>query len=113
MSATANLASEAPPIDEIVGSLRYQTHGYPHEAWTWLRNNDPVRWYPDTQDFDAFWAITKHADIVLIGKNPRDFIIQPRIAVFNKEGEPPEDPARHLLNMDPPDHAKFRQVASK
>lgn len=117
MSATAHVSpetlTEAPSIDEIVGSERYQTHGYPHEAWTWLRKHDPVRWYPDTPSFDAFWAITKHADIVEIGKNPKDFIIEPRIAVFNKTSEPPEGPARHLLNMDPPEHAKFRQVSSK
>ncbi len=113
MSAAAQLFDHAPTAADILGPARYQDVGYPHEAWTWLRNNDPVRFYPSTEMFDGFWAIVKHADIVEIGKNPKDFIIQPRLAVFNKEGEPPEDPARHLLNMDPPDHGKFRNVVAK
>ncbi len=107
--------SQAPTAEDIVGPERYRDLGYPHEAWSWLRNNDPVRFYPDSPRFKAFWAITKHADIVEIGKNPADFIIQPRLAVFDYTSQPPEGEvvARHLLNMDPPDHAKFRQVASK
>ena len=117
MSAATRLPqtfTHAPTVEDIVGPEGYREHGYPHEAWTWLRNNDPVRFYADTVRFKAFWAITKHADIVDIGKNPADFIIQPRLAVFDQTTQPEgEIPARHLLNMDPPDHAKFRQVASK
>ena len=113
MSAATQLSSQAPSVNEIVGGERYRDLGYPHEAWTWLRNNDPVRWYEKTVQFDPFWAITKHADIVEIGKNPADFIIAPRLAVFNIEQPPPQDAARHLLNMDPPDHARYRQLTSK
>ncbi len=118
MSAATQLPhtfTQAPTAFDIVGPEQYRDHGYPHEAWTWLRNNDPVRFYADTDLFKAFWAITKHGDIVEIGKNPTDFIIQPRLAVFDQTNQPPEGEvvARHLLNMDPPDHAKFRQVASK
>jgi cholest-4-en-3-one 26-monooxygenase len=107
--------TSAPTAEDIVSPERYRDLGYPHEAWTWLRNHDPVRFYPDSERFKAFWAITKHADIVDIGKNPADFIIQPRLAVFDQTNQPPEGEmlARHLLNMDPPDHAKFRQVAAK
>jgi cytochrome P450 len=71
-----------------------------------------VFWY-ERPGFEPFWAITKHADIVEIGKQPEDFIIAPRIAVFLTENQPPEDPARHLLNMDPPDHGKYRRVVAK
>jgi len=101
-----------PTTLDIVSPDKYQREGYPHAEWTWLRKNAPVFWY-DRPDFDPFWAITKHADIVEIGKNPTDFIIQPRLAVFSKASEPPEDPARHLLNMDPPDHGKYRRVVAK
>jgi cholest-4-en-3-one 26-monooxygenase len=101
-----------PNTLDIVSPDKYQREGYPHTEWTWLRKNAPVFWY-DRPEFDPFWAITKHADIVEIGKNPTDFIIQPRLAVFAKINEPPEDPARHLLNMDPPDHGKYRRVVAK
>jgi cholest-4-en-3-one 26-monooxygenase len=118
MSAAAKFSpafTSAPTVLDIVGPETYRDHGYPHEAWTWLRNNDPVRFYPGSERFKAFWAITKHADIVDIGKNPADFIIQPRLAVFDESFQPPEGElqARHLLNMDPPEHAQYRQLASK
>ncbi|MFI5319577.1 MAG: hypothetical protein ACHQ6V_08360, partial [Myxococcota bacterium] len=73
MSAATRLPqtfTHAPSAEDIVSPERYRDFGYPHEAWTWLRNNDPVRFYADTERFKAFWAITKHADIVDIGKNP-------------------------------------------
>ena len=101
-----------PRTLDIVSPEKYQREGYPHAEWTWLRKHAPVFWY-DRPGFDPFWAITKHAVIVEIGKNPEAFIIQPRIAVFLRENQPPDDPARHLLNMDPPDHGKYRRVVAK
>ena len=112
MSAAASVNDFDPRTIDIVSPEKYQREGYPHAEWTWLRKHAPVFWY-ERPEFEPFWAITKHADIVEIGKNPEDFIIQPRLAVFAKINEPPEDPARHLLNMDPPDHGKYRRVVSK
>jgi cytochrome P450 len=101
-----------PGTLDIASPEKYQREGYPHAEWTWLRKHAPVFWY-DRPGFEPFWAITKHADIVEIGKNPEAFIIAPRIAVFLAENQPPDDPARHLLNMDPPDHGKYRRVVAK
>src|SRR5262245_21543815 len=112
MSAAASVTDFDPRTIDIVSPEKYQREGYPHAEWTWLRKHAPVFWY-ERPEFEPFWAITKHADIVEIGKNPEDFIIQPRLAVFAMLNEPPEDPARHLLNMDPPDHGKYRRVVSK
>jgi cholest-4-en-3-one 26-monooxygenase len=106
-------SSPAPSIDDLVGDEHYAELGYPHEAWTWLRRNDPVRWFPGNERFRGFWAITRHADIVEIGKRPRDFIIQPRVAVFERRFPPPGEIAHHLLTMDPPEHARYRQLVSR
>jgi cholest-4-en-3-one 26-monooxygenase len=99
-----------PATLDIIGSDHYATGGYPHDEWTWLRRNAPVFWY-DRDDVDPFWAITKHADIIELGKQPTIFLNAPRVAVFTKDLPPPEQ-VRHLLNMDPPDHAKYRRVTS-
>jgi len=100
-----------PATLDIVTPEKYERDGYPHPEWTWLRKNDPVHWYES--DFcDPFWAVTKHKDIVAIGKNPRDWIIEPRLAVFTRE-IPPEPTSRHLLTMDPPDHGRYRNLTSK
>ena len=99
---------------DIVGNGTFGEHGYPHAAWARLRREAPVCWFdrPDAQP--PFWAVTKHADIVTVSRQPKLFLNAPRLAVFPEipEMDPEERPARHLLNMDPPDHARFRKLAS-
>ena len=101
-----------PATLDIATPEHYERNGYPHPEWTWLRRHDPVFWY-DRANVDPFWAITKHADIIEIGKQPDIFLNAPRLAVFTNDlPPPPEGAARHLLNMDPPDHARYRRVTS-
>jgi len=99
---------------DIITNEHYGRHGYPHEAWALLRREAPLYWCDRPEAQPPFWAVTKHADIVAISRNPRLFLNAPRLAVFPALPEPPPDerPARHLLNMDPPDHARFRKLAS-
>ncbi len=99
-----------PATLDLVGAEHYAQHGYPHAEWTWLRHNAPVFWY-DRANVEPFWAITKHADIIEIGKQPSVFLNAPRVAVFTNDLPPPAE-GRHLLNMDPPDHARYRRVTS-
>jgi cholest-4-en-3-one 26-monooxygenase len=101
-----------PATLDVVTPEHYERHGYPHPEWTWMRRHDPVFRY-ERPNVDPFWAITKHADIIAIGKQPQRFLNAPRLAVFtNDVAPPPEGASRHLLNMDPPDHARYRRVAS-
>jgi cholest-4-en-3-one 26-monooxygenase len=96
---------------DIITPEKYERDGYPHPEWAWLRKHDPVHW-AESPFCEPFWAVTKHADIVAIGKNPVDWIIEPRIAVFTRD-VPPEPTTRHLLTMDPPDHGRYRNLTSK
>jgi cholest-4-en-3-one 26-monooxygenase len=101
-----------PETLDIASPEHYERKGYPHAEWRWLRKNAPVFWY-DRSNVEPFWAITKHADIIEIGKQPTLFLNAPRLAVFTLDLPPPaEGASRHLLNMDPPDHAKYRRVTS-
>jgi len=97
---------------DVVTPEHYEAHGYPHREWEWLRANAPVFWY-ERPNVEPFWAVTKHADIIEIGKQPDRFLNGPRLAVFTTDlPPPPEGTSRHLLNMDPPDHARYRRVTS-
>jgi len=100
---------------DVVGPSGYAAHGYPHPAWARLRREDPLHWV-DRGVVNPFWAVTKHADVVWLSRQPRSFLNQPRLAVFpdfGGDGPVSDDPfARHLLNMDPPDHAAYRKVAA-
>jgi cytochrome P450 len=109
---TSAQQDQDPATLDLVGAEHYEQHGYPHAEWTWLRRHAPVFWF-DRPNVDPFWAITKHADIVEIGKQPKVFLNAPRLAVFTKDLPPPaEGQSRHLLNMDPPDHARYRRITS-
>jgi cholest-4-en-3-one 26-monooxygenase len=108
--------SAEPQLDpqtlDLMTPEHYERHGYPHKEWAWVRRHDPVFWY-ERSNVEPFWAITKHADIIEIGKQPELFLNGPRLAVFTTDlPPPPEGSSRHLLNMDPPDHARYRRVTS-
>src|SRR5512139_468754 len=116
LGGESTMASTDPVFDpatlDLVSPDTYEQHGYPHAEWTWLRRHDPVFWY-DRPNVDPFWAITKHAYIIELSKQPDIFLNAPRLAVFSRDLPPPEEgTARHLLNMDPPEHARYRRVAS-
>jgi cholest-4-en-3-one 26-monooxygenase len=99
---------------DVASPEHYERNGYPHREWAHLRKHAPVLWY-ERPNFDPFWVVTKHADVVWAGKHPK--LLQnapaPRGVLDNSVPPPEENQSRHLLNMDPPDHAKFRQVVSK
>jgi cytochrome P450 len=59
-----------------------------------------------------FWAITKHADIVTIGKQPEKFLNGPRL-VLSHEPETPNIFPPTLIQLDPPKHGVYRQLISK
>jgi cholest-4-en-3-one 26-monooxygenase len=107
--------SAETPLDEldVIGPDTYMRDGYPHAAWKRLRRESPIHWF-DLPGGVGFWAVTRRADIVWISKQPTRFLNGPRLAIF-EEGAPVEGERtfiRQLLNMDPPDHGKYRGVAS-
>ena len=109
MSDPAKLSLETL---DVISPEHYEKNGYPHPEWTYLRKHAPVYRF-DRGNYDPFWAITKHADIVEIGKNPTDWIIEPRIAVFTRDVPVDVQPLKHLLSMDPPEHRDYRAVTAK
>jgi cholest-4-en-3-one 26-monooxygenase len=97
---------------DVISPAHYEQNGYPHAEWTYLRKHAPVHRFVG-EAYDPFYAIVKHADIVEIGKNPIDFIIEPRLAVFTRDIPPEQTKLRHLLTMDPPEHRGYRAVTAK
>ena len=111
---------------DIIRPENYGADGYPHAAWKLLRREAPI-YYWDRGVMNPFWAVTRHEDIVWLSKQPRRFQNGPRMAVLI--GVQPADPPaeqqgegkiapgeerliRQLLNMDPPEHGRYRKVSS-
>jgi cytochrome P450 len=115
MTASGSPAGDAlPPLEslDLVGPDTYADHGYPHAAWARLRREAPIFWCAPGGDCTPFWAVTKHADIARISRQPKLLQNGPRLAVF-PEGKPTKERfARHLLNMDPPEHPGYRRLVS-
>src|SRR6266403_657857 len=111
---TPNTESLSLDTLDIISPEHYAKNGYPHREWTYLRKHAPVFWY-DRPNVDPFWAITKHADIVQLAKQPKQFLNGPRLLVMTKDQlfEGGDMLFRHLLNMDPPEHAKYRDLVNR
>jgi cytochrome P450 len=95
-----------------VASPRVYAEGVPHETFAALRAHDPVHWHPWPGTRDGFWLLTKHADVVAVGKDPDTFSSQVgHIALEDRE--PDALAARQsLIETDPPDHTRLRKLVS-
>ena len=84
-----------------------------HEACSLLRRNDPVH-RVEAEGFNPFWAITKHADLLDIERNTGGWLAVPRPALgpASQDAARADIPIRTLVQMDPPDHTRFREVGS-
>lgn len=86
--------------------------GVPHEWFTRLRREDPVHWQ-DERDGPGFWNITKYHDAVHASRRPDLFSSWLGATnVFDLTPEDLEGSRTLMLNMDPPEHAKFRRLVS-
>ena len=87
--------------------------GVPHDAFRFLRAEAPVYFHPEPGGA-GFWAVTKYEDIVTVGKDPGRF--SSHRGGTNIRDYPPEDLSAiqmMMVNMDPPQHTKFRRLVSQ
>src|SRR4051812_46974581 len=85
--------------------------GVPHDAFRFLRAECPVYFHPEP-DGRGFWAVTKYDDVIEVGKDPHTY--SSARGGTNIRDSPPEDLSTIqllMLNMDPPQHNKFRKLA--
>jgi len=95
-----------------VASPRVYAEGVPHEALAAIRAHDPVHWHPWTGTRGGFWLLSKHADVLSVGKDPTLFSSQVgHIAL--EERDPEQLAARQsLIETDPPAHTRLRKLVS-
>jgi cholest-4-en-3-one 26-monooxygenase len=102
-------AAAAPSRFRLVHPDDYADHGYPHSIWTRLRREDPVHWYEQESGI-PFWAITRHADITMIGKHPDTFLNGPRLTISHEPERPMDEFPATLIQMDNPKHSIYRNL---
>jgi cytochrome P450 len=101
----------------VVDPVAYGEWDGLHQQLAWARAHAPLA-VAENPDYDPFWLVTRHADIMAISRDPQRFANGIRQTVLtNREGEalaraatPNNDGhlIRSLVQMDAPDHMKYR-----
>ncbi len=107
MKAQVGSALPIDPLD-LVEPSRFALHGYPDAVWTRLRNESPVA-FLEPPGYEAFWAITKHADIVEIAAQPERFSSAQGLIIGRKGAT--MQPSDMVVTLDPPRHGPLRRTA--
>lgn len=97
-------------------------HRVPLPEFAELRRTEPVRWIPQPHGLagfadDGYWAVTRHADVKYVSTHPEIFssTLNTAIIRFNEHIERDAIDAQRLilLNMDPPEHTRVRQIVQR
>ena len=101
----------------VVDPAAYSEWTALHDQLAWARANAPLA-VAENPDYDPFWLVTRHADIMAISRDPQRFANGIRQTVLtNREGDALARAAtpggdghliRALVQMDAPDHMKYR-----
>ena len=84
----------------------------PHDKFTRLRASSPI-FFQKESNGPGYWAVMKHADISYISKNPQLFSsAKGGINIPDAEPEDLEIARLIMINMDPPQHGRFRKLVS-
>jgi hypothetical protein len=97
----------------LIDPRSYSERGYPHAEWKALRQM-PLTYF-EPEGWQPYWAITKHADVIEVSKQPERFLNGPGMTLIRKRDEAAQGSfmqMRTIINMDQPDHRKYRKVAS-
>src|SRR5215470_8982539 len=87
--------------------------GFPHEYFKMLRHAAPVCWHPEG-DGPGHWAVTRYEDLKHVSRNP--LLFSSWLGGTTVRDVPPENLDRSralMLNMDPPQHAKYRRLVQR
>ena len=99
------------PLEEfdILSPERFARHGYPYALWDRLRKESPVQ----RLEYDgvSYWAITRHADITTVGRQPELFLSGPMLVITNHDDDQANRP-RTLIEQDNPLHRQSRRLIS-
>ncbi|MGE5567046.1 MAG: cytochrome P450 [Parcubacteria group bacterium] len=113
------MTTEVIPEDiatAVIDPQSYANDKSLHDALRWLRHNNPLGRVV-TEEFDPFWMVTKHADILEVSRQNDLFhngdlqtTLTPKLIDQKIRAMTGGSPhlVRSLVQMDPPDHPKYR-----
>ncbi|HTZ09121.1 MAG TPA: cytochrome P450 [Acidimicrobiales bacterium] len=108
----AQRVDPGPAEVDLTASALY-ADGFPHDVFTGLRRDEPVRWQPFPEGFPGrhdpgFWVLSRHEDVQMVSRNPELF------SAFDgpQLSHQPEIAGTMLVSMDGADHVRQRRLVS-
>jgi cholest-4-en-3-one 26-monooxygenase len=87
------------------------TQGVPFAEFARLRSEQPISWQVDPDNGVGYWAIMRREHLDFISKSPEIFSSAERTCFYFERDDAQIAMMRNLLiNMDPPDHVKYRRI---
>jgi cytochrome P450 len=107
-------------IDEcgqaFLTGISFTDESFFHGVTTRLRNEAPVQWV-EHEDFNPFYVLTKHADILEVELHNNEFLNAPRAILGNKAADDMRAMQGHLVKslvqMDDPEHRHHRNLTAE
>jgi cytochrome P450 len=106
-------------IANVIADPAAHADGRVLDALAWLRRNQPLG-LAEPDGYDPFWVVTRQADLRAIAMKGDTFYNTLRVNMIDQAARQQmqellkdrDFPLRSILHMDPPDHPKYRAVAS-
>jgi cholest-4-en-3-one 26-monooxygenase len=87
--------------------------GTPHHWFKQLRQEDPVHWHKERSG-PGFWCVTKYEDLKYVSRNPLLFSSwRGGTNIQDRDEAALQGMRMIMLNMDPPQHVKFRRIVQR
>ena len=99
------------PDDADITSHDTYTNGVPHATFSRLRAEDPVHW-TEEKGGSGFWSILRYDDALAVSRDVDTFTSAEGIRLEEMDEEESEA-RRTMMEMDPPDHTRYRRLVSK
>jgi cholest-4-en-3-one 26-monooxygenase len=99
-----------PPID--LANPDVFASGVPHDAFRKLRQEAPLAFFPERTG-PGFFSVTRHRDIMHVSKHPEQYASRFGTNIEDQTGDQLARLQTIMLNMDPPQHVKYRRVVKR
>lgn len=105
------MSARVPPVD--LSDPDCFADGVPYPYFRRLRAESPVCFMPEKKGGPGFWAVTRHRDVMHVSKHPELFLSSQGTNIDDQSGEQLARLQTIMLNMDPPQHGKYRNLVRR
>ena len=88
-------------------------HGFPHDTFRALRDDDPVSHHEHPTWKRGYWVIARHADVQRVSRDSGTFSNTPHPFLDAEMPEEGDAMSELLISLDPPVHTKLRKLINK